>query len=161
MSIAPHAPTDATRAQVDALAGLVGLAHAEIADYLGIDIKVLRSSYEKELRTASIKANSVVAKSLFTAAKEGNTQAQIFWLKTRAGWTEKTSVSIEAGPRVLSKASAEVNAAALKFASGNESEAASILSDPLPAEAAAIRRMLKGKTGLSWKVRGKNLLANF
>lgn len=161
MSSAPHIPTEGTRAQVDALVGLVGLAQTEVAAFLGVDLKTLRACYEKELRTASIKANSTVAKALFTSAKDGNTQAQIFWLKTRAGWTEKTSVSIDPGVRVLSKASAEVNAAALKFASGNEGEAASILADPLPAEAAAIRRMLKGKTGLSWKVRGKNLLANF
>ena len=33
-------------------------------------------------------ANAQVAKGLFDQAKQGNTSAAIFWLKTRAGWKE-------------------------------------------------------------------------
>ena len=33
----------------------------------------------------------MVSGSLFAAAKKGNVTAQIFWLKTRAHWREKTA----------------------------------------------------------------------
>jgi len=41
MSNPSHKPTEGTRAQVDALAGLVGLPQAEIAAFLSIDLKTL------------------------------------------------------------------------------------------------------------------------
>ena len=81
-----HKPTEATRAQVDALAGLVGLPQADIAAFLQIDLKTLRKHYRKELDTATTKGNAAVAKALFTKA----TKAMIFWLKARAKWREKT-----------------------------------------------------------------------
>lgn len=90
MSQKPHIPTEGTRAQVDALAGLVGLPQAEIAAFLSIDLKTLRKHYRKELDTATVKANAAVAKALFTKATKGNdTGAMIFWLKARAKWREK------------------------------------------------------------------------
>jgi len=36
-------------------------------------------------------ANATVSGYLFAAAKAGNVTAQIFWLKTRAHWREKTA----------------------------------------------------------------------
>ena len=85
-----HKPTEGTRAQVDALAGLVGLPQADIAAFLAIDLKTLRKHYRKELDTATTKANAAVAKALFTKATKGNdTAAMIFWLKARANWREK------------------------------------------------------------------------
>lgn len=95
MSRVPHKPTEGTRAQVDALAGLVGLPQKEIADYLGIDPKTLRKWYKRELETATVKANAAVAKALFTKATKGNdTAAMIFWLKARAKWREKTAEEV-------------------------------------------------------------------
>lgn len=92
MSRAPHKPTEGTRAQVDALAGLVGLPQADIAEFLDIDVKTLRKHYRKELETATVKANAAVAKALFTkATKQNDTAAMIFWLKARAKWSEKIS----------------------------------------------------------------------
>ena len=92
MSRKAHVATDATKAQVDALAGLVGLPQAEIAAFLEIDLKTLRKHYRKELDTATVKANAAVAKALFTKATKGNdTGAMIFWLKARAKWREKPS----------------------------------------------------------------------
>lgn len=96
MSRQAHIPTEATKGQVDALAGLVGLPQTEISKFLGIDLKTLRKHYRKELDTATVKANAAVAKALFTKATKGeDTTAMIFWLKAKAKWTEKTEVSME------------------------------------------------------------------
>lgn len=85
-----HKPTDATRGQVEALAGFVGLPQADIAQFLEIDLKTLRKHYRRELDQATVKANLAVAKALFTKATKGNdTAAMIFWLKARAKWSEK------------------------------------------------------------------------
>lgn len=84
-----HAPTRTSKAEVRALAQF-GVIESEIAKYIGIDAKTLRKHYREELDKAHIKANVKVANSLFTCAtKKENVSAQIFWLKVRAGWSEK------------------------------------------------------------------------
>lgn len=83
-----HEPTAETRSNVKALAS-VGTTQEHIAIYLDIDVKTLRKHYRRELDTALILANSNVAKSLYKNANEGNVTAQIFWLKTKGGWSEK------------------------------------------------------------------------
>ena len=85
-----HEPTAETRSNVKALAS-VGTTQEHIAIYLDIDVKTLRKHYRRELDTALILANSNVAKSLYKNANEGNVTAQIFWLKTKGGWSEKKS----------------------------------------------------------------------
>ena len=91
-----HKPTDITRGQVNALAS-VGMRQEIIAEFIGIDDKTLRKHYADELRMSGIKANVTVAQSLFAQAKSGNVAAAIFWLKTRAGWSEKVIVE-QSGP---------------------------------------------------------------
>jgi len=49
---------------------------------------LLRKHYRDELDMGETKANAQVAGFLFTAARNGNVTAQIFWLKTRARWRE-------------------------------------------------------------------------
>ena len=83
-----HEPTAETRSNVKALAS-VGTTQEHIAIYLDIDVKTLRKHYRRELDTALILANSNVAKSLYKNANDGNVTAQIFWLKTKGGWSEK------------------------------------------------------------------------
>lgn len=85
-----HKPTAETRSNVKALAS-VGTTQEHIAIYLDIDVKTLRKHYRRELDTALILANSNVAKSLYKNANDGNVTAQIFWLKTKGGWSEKKS----------------------------------------------------------------------
>ena len=85
-----HEPTAETRSNVKALAS-VGTTQYHIAIYLDIDVKTLRKHYRRELDTALILANSNVAKSLYKNANDGNVTAQIFWLKTKGGWSEKKS----------------------------------------------------------------------
>ena len=83
-----HEPTAETRSNVKALAS-VGTTQEHIAIYLGIDVKTLRKHYRRELDTSLIIANSNVAKSLYKNANDGNVTAQIFWLKTKGGWSER------------------------------------------------------------------------
>lgn len=86
---ATHRPTNKTRAEVMALTSF-GVQQMEVAVYLGISDRTLRKHYRRELDTAVTKANAQVARSLFKNAVENdNVSAQIFWLKTRAGFREQ------------------------------------------------------------------------
>ncbi len=86
-----HQPTDASRKQVEALASF-GVGHDDIARIVGIGDATLRKHYAEVLATAAVKANSMVAQSLFTRATKGDgassVSAAIFWLKTRGRWRE-------------------------------------------------------------------------
>ena len=88
-----HKPTAESRAQVEALAGY-GVRQDEIALYLDIDPKTLRSHYREQLDKGVVKANVAVARSLHKQAVEGNVAAAIFWLKSRAGFREKQEVEV-------------------------------------------------------------------
>ena len=87
-----HEPTDASRKQVEALASF-GVPRSDIARIVGIGEVTLRKHYAEVLATAAVKANSMVAQSLFNKATRGDgassVTAGIFWLKVRAGWREK------------------------------------------------------------------------
>ncbi len=65
-----------------------GIPEPDIARVTGVDPKTLRKHYRDELDLGEAKANAQVAGFLFSAAKNGNVTAQIFWLKTRAKWRE-------------------------------------------------------------------------
>ena len=80
-------------AEVQTLAAI--LNQEQIADYFGFsqdtfqrimerDAEVLRS-YKK----GKAKAIGSIAGNLIKSAKDGNTTAQIFYLKTQAGWRER------------------------------------------------------------------------
>lgn len=84
------------KAQVSALVGF-GIPETDIATFLGISPPTLRLHYRTELDSGTIAANARVAKSLFdNAIKHNNVAAQIFWMKTRAGWRE--TVRVETAP---------------------------------------------------------------
>jgi len=88
----PHAPTDATRQTVQ-LHTMVGTTQADIARVLDIDEKTLRKYYRDELDLAKAKANATIGGALFNKAKTGDTSAMIFWMKTQAGWCERTDIN--------------------------------------------------------------------
>lgn len=93
-----HKPTDATRKQVESMAGY-GIPEDDIALSLDISAPTLRKHYRRELDLGHVKANSAVAQSLYKKALADGTSsvtAAIFWLKTRAGWKE-TSVHEHSG----------------------------------------------------------------
>lgn len=87
-----HKPTAEQREQVEAMAGF-GIPHDDIARVIGIESPTLRKHYRDELDQGQTKANTKVARNLFTIAtgtgREAVTAA-IFWLKVRAGWSEYT-----------------------------------------------------------------------
>ena len=83
---AHYAPSKKDRVFVQTLSSL-GMPQQSIARKLGIAINTLRTHFEEELAMALDDKNVEVAKALFTnATRSGNVTAQIFWLRTRAGW---------------------------------------------------------------------------
>ena len=90
MSRRAHQPDPAVRRQVEAMAAY-GIPEIDISMVVGIDPKTLRKHYRDELDFGQTKANAQVAGFLFNSARTGNVTAQIFWLKTRAGWKETPS----------------------------------------------------------------------
>lgn len=109
----PHEPSQKDRRIVEAMAACI--RQAEIAVVLGIDETTLRKHYRSELDRGLSVANAKVAGNLFKIAtgtgREAVTAA-IFWLKTRAGWSEygppaRTSPAPE---KMGKKAAAQVEA---------------------------------------------------
>jgi hypothetical protein len=93
----PHLPNADTRNKVYMLS-TVGTRHEDIASVLGITHDTLVKYYKEELDNGRIEANASVAETLFKQAKEGNTTAMIFWLKSRARWKESTQHEISGNP---------------------------------------------------------------
>jgi hypothetical protein len=82
-----HNPIKGDRDTVRRLSSL-GVPHEDIALRLKISSDTLVKYYQDELDEGRIDANSTIAGTLFDQAKQGNTAAAIFWLKTRARWKE-------------------------------------------------------------------------
>jgi hypothetical protein len=79
-------PTDEQRLLVKKLAA-VGTPHEEIACMVKIrSPKTLRKHFREELDRGTAEANAKVAGALFDNAMKGDTNAQKFWLQSRAGW---------------------------------------------------------------------------
>jgi hypothetical protein len=93
----PHLATADTRNKVYTLS-TVGTRHEDIASVLSISHDTLVKYYKEELDKGRIEANASVAETLFKQAKEGNTTAMIFWLKSRAKWKESTQHEISGNP---------------------------------------------------------------
>lgn len=89
----PHEPTKVMRETVK-LHSLVGTPQEMIADLLKIDSRTLRKHYREELDHSAVIATAQVGGALFNKAVGGDTSAQIFWMKTRAGWREKSDVNV-------------------------------------------------------------------
>jgi len=85
-----HEPTEESRKYVESLSAY-GIPQDEICKVVGCNDKTLRLHYRAELDTACSKANAKVAGALYRKAIGDGSQsvsAAIFWLKTRARWTE-------------------------------------------------------------------------
>ena len=92
-----HLPDATTRNKVFMLS-TVGTRHEDIATVLNISADTLTKYYHDELAKGRIEANASVAETLFKQAKEGNTTAMIFWLKSRAKWKETSQHEISGNP---------------------------------------------------------------
>ena len=97
MSRKAHAPTPETRSVVKGLLGC-GFLQDETGKIMGIDPKTLRKHYRPELEVGNLTANAAVAQALFKRATNSTGKdsiaAAIFWLKARAGWSDKQQVEI-------------------------------------------------------------------
>lgn len=82
-----HTPTQKTKELVS-LHATVGTPQNIIADLLNIDDKTLRKHYRRELDLSKSQANATIGGALFNKAKNGDTSAMIFWMKTQSGWKE-------------------------------------------------------------------------
>ena len=89
----PHLSNATTRAKVYNLS-IVGTRHEDIALVMGINNNTLTKYYSDELEKGRIEANAAVAGTLYEKAKQGDTSSMIFWLKTRAQWSEKNTTEL-------------------------------------------------------------------
>ncbi len=86
-------PSQEQRTLVKQFAAL-GVAHEHIAHKIGVrSPKTLRKYFREELDLGQVDANATIAGALFKKAKDGNTDAQKFWLMNRAGWGRCTGPS--------------------------------------------------------------------
>lgn len=88
-----YLPTDEDAAKVEALAS-IGTPEKDIALYIGISESTLKRHYPDLLNRSLTEKNLAMAKTLYQAGIDGDVKAMMFWLKTRAGWQEKTQVEI-------------------------------------------------------------------
>lgn len=92
-------PTEEQRRKVKALSAC-GTPHDKIAEMLGIrSPKTLRKHYRSELDLGALEANAKVASTLFQMATSGeHPTASMFWLKCRAGWTDRPAADMNNVP---------------------------------------------------------------
>ena len=88
-----YLPTDEDAAKVEALAS-IGTPEKDIAVYLGIAEATLKRHYPDLLNKSLTDKNLAMARTLYQTGMDGDVKAMMFWLKTRAGWQEKTQVEI-------------------------------------------------------------------
>jgi IS30 family transposase len=93
--------TRLTAEQVGEIETLAAFLTAEqIADYLGVgrttffEIMKRQDDISERYKRGKAKAIGTVARSLISQAREGNTSAMIFFLKTQAGWKETNAVEM-------------------------------------------------------------------
>jgi len=88
-----HLPTATTRKKIYNLS-IVGTRYEDIALIMGIKNDTLTKHYKEVLEKGRIEANAAVAGTLYEKAKQGDTPSMLFWLKTRAGWSEKNTTEL-------------------------------------------------------------------
>ena len=88
-----HHPNDTDRAKIEAYAALA-MPEEIIAELLEIPLEEMQKHYARDLLLAPHKTNSRIAKRMLDDGLSGNTTAQIFWLKARAGWKEQDKLTV-------------------------------------------------------------------
>ena len=72
----------------------VGTRYEDIATVLGFSEDTWTKYYREELDKGRIESNAIIAGTLFEKAKQGDTASMMFWLKTRAQWSEKNTTEL-------------------------------------------------------------------
>jgi hypothetical protein len=122
MARKPFVVDEAMREKARYLAG-VGVRQDEIARIIGCAPKTLRKRFRDELDLGVAEANATVCGYLFAAAKAGNVTAQIFWLKTRAHWRERTAADAQEADAQAPRADADANSSVLLLLPDNSRDA--------------------------------------
>lgn len=92
----PITVTDEQVSQIEALGSVLSIE--QIADYFGISkatfYKIMERQPEVGIRYKKGKAKAIgsVAQGLLQQARDGNTTAAMFYLKTQAGWREMQQI---------------------------------------------------------------------
>lgn len=89
----PFEPTDAQRELVRTFGSL--LTNEQLALKLGISSDTLSLHMKDELAAARVDAVALVAGKLFQQAMKGDRTSQIFFLKTKGGWTQRQQIEVE------------------------------------------------------------------
>ena len=128
--------SDEQRRTVRAMAGF-GVPQEDIATFLHIDPKTLRKHFRDELDQGVTEANAKVAQSLFNmATKQNNVAAAIFWLKARAGWSERQRIEFSAAQDPNQMSDAELMRVIMRGEREEEREEAD--TDTRPSKAGAL-----------------------
>jgi hypothetical protein len=117
--------TDEQKVQVEALAAY--LSQEQIANYFGIGkttwFSMMQNDEEinERYKKGKAKAIATVAQGLLMQAREGNTSAAMFYLKTQAGWRESQHIDhTSSDGSMTQKPAVELtDEQLLKIASGN------------------------------------------
>lgn len=88
-----YEPNDEHRAMVEAFA-VIGVSQDIMSKALGISRDLIERHYRKELDVSAATATAKVGGALFRKAMNGDTAAQIFWMKTRGGWRETNRTEV-------------------------------------------------------------------
>jgi hypothetical protein len=102
----------------------IGLTHEMIAVVLGISADTLTRHYAADLERGHAQAVATVAGALYRNAQNGMLAAQTFWLRHRAGWSDKTTVQHEGRVGVAIEFSEAADAAAFASVAALEAELA-------------------------------------
>ena len=100
MARPPVSFSEEQRESIKVMAG-IGIIHKNIAKVMGTTSKTLRKHCKHELDVGGTEATMEVAKSLYNLAVGGNVAACIFWMKARAGWTERREVTGKGGADLI------------------------------------------------------------
>ena len=130
--------SDDQRRTVRAMAGF-GVPQEDIAAFHKIDPKTLRKHFRDELDQGVTEANAKVAQSLFNmATKQNNVAAAIFWLKARAGWSERQRIEFSAAQDPNQMSDAELMRVIMRGEREREREREEADTDTRPSKAGAL-----------------------
>ncbi len=97
--------TDEQLSQVEALAAYLSIE--QIADYFGMSKVTFYAIMDRQAlvsvryKKGKAKAIGSIAQGLLQQARDGNTAAAMFYLKTQAGWRETSKIELESSPLPL------------------------------------------------------------
>lgn len=88
------------RERVEMLAAF-GVSEKQIAREIGLAEDIFKATYRDELALGLTRANAKIAQALFEKAMAGDVSCMIFWMKTRARWSEKVEIDHSSTIRIL------------------------------------------------------------